>query len=308
MSEYYIKKLTKLLKKTGWTQTKLAHELGVTHVALNRWLNNHVVPHASHRIQIDQLYKNLIGLEKITDNGLRKYLKKAEACRIKNISETICNNLDLQQELKLELTYNSNTIEGMTFSKKETDAVIFGHQIITNQTLLDHLALTNHVQALEDIFKGSYAEDITEATIRGLHKTVMQGIRSDAGEYASFSRAIRGVNLKLPAPVDIPEEMRHLIQLLNQRKPEEHVVCHVASTHASFEAIHPFGDGNGRVGRLMMAIQLISMDYPPVLIENARKAEYYDVLEYAQVKSPLNLAKFICEEIEASHNIFMKYS
>jgi len=109
----------------------------------------------------------------------------------------------------------------------------------------------------------------------------------------------------LPAPEDIPEEMARLMKKIN--KPRKHIIEHISSIHADFEAIHPFGDGNGRTGRLLMIIQLLNAGYAPCLIQNNIKSEYYECLEFAQKKSETHLTKFIIEGIQKGYQLIKKH-
>ena len=99
--------------------------------------------------------------------------------------------------------------------------------------------------------------------------------------------------------------MAHLIRTIN--KPKSHIAGHAAKIHAAFEAIHPFGDGNGRVGRLIMIIQLLRAGYAPCVIENSRKSEYYECLEFAQKRSEGHLTKFLAETILKGYQIIKKH-
>jgi len=306
MTENYIDCLRQILEFTSWTQVQLAEQLGVTHAALNRWLNNKATPQKSHLLHIQQRYKDIVGIHPLPKEQITQLLRGVGHYKIQNVYTIMDTSHALKDDLLLELTYNSNTIEGATFTKKETEAVIFDHSTISNKSLEEHLAAVNHAQALSDIFAGRYKGCFTEKKIKKLHKTVMQGIRPDAGEYATLKRGIRGVNLALPHPEDIPEEMGLLVGSISLNK-DKHPIEYIAQFHADFEAIHPFGDGNGRVGRLIMAGQLLDEGYPPALIENKRKADYYEVLEFAQKKSLTHLVRFLVEEIQESYKIFQKY-
>ena len=306
-TENYISLLSAILSKTGWTQVELAHQLGVTHAALNRWLGEKAVPHKSHILVIQRFYKDIIGIQPLSKSEIAKLLREVDRYKIPNIYKVIRKNQPLQEDLTLELTYNSNTIEGTTFTKKETEAVIFDHATVTDKSLEEHLAAINHAQALSDIFAEKYTGAVTEKTLKGFHKTIMQGIRSDAGSYSTLQRGIRGVSLILPHPEDVPEEMARFLHQLKQRE-KTHPLEKIAQAHADFEAIHPFGDGNGRVGRLLITLQLLRLNYPPALIENKRKTDYYEALEFAQRHSLTHLIKFLVEEIRESYNVFKKYN
>ncbi len=210
----------------------------------------------------------------------------------------------IQEEFLLELTYNSDAIEGSTLSKKETEAVIFDKATIKNKSLIEHLEATNHAAILRDVFNDKISGSVSEELIRDLHKILMQGIRNDAGEYSKYNRAIRGVNLALPSPLDIPEEMKLLCKNINSYK--KNPLEHIAKTHAGFEAIHPFGDGNGRIGRIIMIIQLISCGFAPCVISVNEKANYYECLEYAQKNSETHLVYFLAESILKGYQIINK--
>ena len=98
-----------------------------------------------------------------------------------------------------------------------------------------------------------------------------------------------------------------LLKRWRQTEKRPYRVGPVAQFHSDFELIHPFGDGNGRVGRLLMLIQLLRRDYPPVIVENTRKAEYYEVLEYAQRKSVEPFTVFLVDEMERTHAVLRRY-
>ncbi|MDP3722961.1 MAG: Fic family protein [Candidatus Omnitrophota bacterium] len=207
----------------------------------------------------------------------------------------------------MEHTYNSNAIEGSTLTKKETEAVIFDKSRLPDKSLMEHLEATNHAVVLRDIFTQKYPTVITDTSIRQLHRALLQGIRPDAGDYATRHRVIRGVNIALTHPKDIPEEMARLLRAWKRTERHRYTVADVATFHADFELIHPFGDGNGRVGRLVMLMQLLRRHYPPVVVETSRKAEYYEVLEYAQRRSIDPFVVFLVDEMERTSQLLRKH-
>ncbi len=307
MDKNYIDQINALLNTTGWSQVQLAKELGVTFAALNRWINNKATPHPSTQKLIYSLYKEKVGLHPLPKEEINKALADLdrEKRKHKNVQALLKTSQNLRDDLLLELTYNSNAIEGSTLTKKETESIIFDKAKIPDKSYAEHLEATNHAFALNMIIDGQFKGPIKENTIKELHRIIMQGIRPDAGNYSKHHRAIRGVDIKLPAPEDIQEEMKILLKKINSTKKP--LIEHIAVMHADFEAIHPFGDGNGRVGRLIMIIQLLNADYAPCVIENSRKADYYEALEFAQKKSETHLVKFIIESIEKSYQLIRKH-
>lgn len=307
MAENYIDQLRALLKIAELTQKELAQRLNVTQAALNRWLHVRAIPHPKRQLAIASLYKTLIGFKPLEAAERTRLLAKARVLRQPALWEKISRSSHLLEELLLEHTYNSNAIEGSTLSKKETEAVIFDKSRLPNKSLVEHLEAVNHAAVLRDIFLKKYPSVITENLTRQLHRALLQGIRHDAGEYSAYQRVIRGVNIALAHPKDIPEEMHNLMMTWRRAVRRGMTVADVTQFHATFELIHPFGDGNGRVGRLIMLIQLLAADYPPVVIENSRKAEYYEVLEYAQQKSIDPFLVFLVDEMERTAALLKKY-
>lgn len=308
MNTNYIDQIKSIIDKTGWSQVELAGRLGVTFAALNRWINSKAVPHPKKQVLIYNLYKEKVGILPISKKTLKKSLLSIDKTRKKynHIKNIINKNKNLREDFLLELTYNSNAIEGNTLTKKETEVIIFDKAHIHNKSYIEHLEATNHATALELIFNGKFTYPVVEKTILDLHQIILQGISPDAGKYSKHKRAIRGVDLKLPDPKDIQEEMNSLLKIID--RPKQHIIEHIASVHASFEAIHPFGDGNGRVGRLIIIIQLLHHDYPPCIIENNQKADYYEVLEFAQKKSDTHFSKFLIDSINKGYQLIKKHS
>ena len=306
MDRNYISQLRQILERGSLTQAELAKRLGVTFAALNRWIHGHAKPHAQRIRAIERLYKEVVGYPSLTPEELKQLVDKAKALKKRRLWNFIASHQPLQDELLLEHTYNSNAIEGSTLTKRETEAVVFHKTVVPDHSLVEHLEVTNHAAVLRKIFDKKYQGPVSEAFIKELHKDLLQGIRDDHGEYSKHQRAIRGVPIALTHPEDVPEEMGHLIRSWRSR-PSKKTVKEIAKFHVDFELIHPFGDGNGRVGRLVMTFQCLQFDDLPVIIENARKAEYYDVLEYAQRKSIGPFIAFLVDEMERTRTILQKY-
>ena len=307
MNQNYIEQLQAILKTSGWSQQQVAARLGVTHAALSRWLNGHAVPQPRRRQAIAVLYKNAVGFRSLSAAERGRLLVRAQRFRIRGLWRKMRGNPPLLDELLLEHTYNSNAIEGSTLTKRQTEAIIFHKAYVRDKSLTEHLEATHHASVLREILLGQYPVHVSEDLIRQLHRALLRGIREDAGRYSTYQRAIRGVDIALTHPKDVPEEMAGLLKGWRHTEGRRYTIEDVARFHADFELIHPFGDGNGRVGRLIMLMQLLKRDDPPVIIESARKAEYYDVLEYAQRKSVEPFIVFLVDEMEHTHAVLRRY-
>ncbi len=306
MSSNFILQLKEILQHESLSQVEIARQLGVTFAALNRWINGHATPHPRHQAAIARLYKERVSYPAVTESEVSRLIRKADSFKIKGLWKTIAKTPALQDDLLLEHTYHSTSIEGTTFTMRETEAVIFHKTLVPEKSLIEHLEVTNHAAVLRTILQHPTRETLTESLIQTWHRQLMQGIHPDAGHYSKHHRAIRGVAIVLTHPTDIPEEMADLIRTWSG-KPRRKTLREIAAFHVRFELIHPFGDGNGRLGRILMTLQCLEHDYPPVIIENDRKADYYDVLEYAQKQSDGPFIAFLAEEMERTRKILQKH-
>ena len=124
----------------------------------------------------------------------------------------------------------------------------------------------------------------------------MNGITYNAGQYRTHKVRIAGSLVATANPQKIEENMRTFIKSYNAA-PQD-VVFHVAQTHAQFEQIHPFSDGNGRVGRLLILMIVFQNGYAPVLIKKEKKLAYYNCLQESQMNgNHLPLVAFMYEAL-----------
>lgn len=305
MDKNYIYQIQAILTQGNLTYADLANRLSITTAALSRWVNGHAKPQPKRLKAIEKLYLNLVRYPSINNDYVKNLLKELRQYKIKNLWKKISNHSDFFDDLLLEHTYNSTAIEGTTLSKNETKAVIFSKQNIPNKTFIEHLEVANHASVLMQILRGDYTPPINEKMIKAFHLGLLQGIREDAGSYSKHHRAIQGYDMELTHPEDIPEEMMGLLR--KWRRLKKASLQEIAEFHADFELIHPFGDGNGRVGRLIIAIQCLELDYPPIVIENQRKTEYYDVLAYAQQVNVGPFLNFLVSEMAKTFQLLKKH-
>lgn len=288
-----IQKLSKL------TQTALARELDVSFPTLNSWINKRSFPHANKVQLINNLYSKLTGQKNIPQDSTTAkkdiIIRKSRKC--KNVIYEIANRSDIHDQFVLSLTYHTNSIEGSTLTENETAAILFQNVTLKNKDLVEHLEAKNHQSALEYLFREVDRNyEITEDFILELHHILMNSIRPDAGDYRRHGVRIVGANVPTANYLKVPELMRELITEINKENSD--LVSHVSSIHAKFEQIHPFSDGNGRVGRLIMTAMLLRKNLPPAVIKKEQKMLYYKYLQRAQQKEDYaSLEDFICDSI-----------
>jgi Fic family protein len=298
-------KIQFILKLSGLTQTELAGRLGVTFAALNRWLNDKAVPRKKAQAKIDEFYKEYSG-EKIIPKTLLDAKKKIIMGKKKihpNVIKKIINNPDIRDQFYLSLTYHSNRIEGSSLSENETTAILFGNAALPNKSLVEQLEAKNHQAALEYLFWHLISKkSIDEKLILKVHGILMNAISSDAGNYRNHAVRIMGVFVPTANYLKIPILMKELF--LDVGRKTKDIVAHIAEIHSRFEKIHPFADGNGRVGRLLMTAMALRHNLAPVVVLQQKRRIYVLYLNKAQTKDDLSLLEdFVCEAIFEGYKI-----
>jgi Fic family protein len=301
----YSAQLKSILKASGWSQEELATRLGVSFAAFNAWVNYRSVPRKKAADNIRILYFEILGSESIDQAELHR--KKSEAIKLKTTITKVVGDQSVLRRLILHLTFNTNTIEGSTMTLDDTERVLFNHEVLTNRTQVEQLEARNHEAALLWLLSQLQKKDFqfSEDLIKQLHLRMMNGIIGDAGQYRRHSVRIMGSRVAVANHLKIAELMQGLIRDIN-KSPKEQIVK-LSSIHAEFEKIHPFSDGNGRVGRLLMLAQALVYGIVPPLIPKERKLAYYKYLEMAQMEGgtkPLEL--LVSESIMGANDLLFK--
>lgn len=216
---------------------------------------------------------------------------------------------NLREYLLINWTYNSNAIEGNTLTLLETKVVLEGITV-GGKSLREHFEVINHKEAVlyvEELIANK--EPLNEHVLKQLHYLILKNIRDrDAGKYRDVNVFITGSKHVPPMNSLVPPRMRELIDWLYSEGAQNlHPIERAARFHHDFVYIHPFIDGNGRTGRLLMNLLLMQDGYPITVIKTARKHEYYKALEKASIdKNYSDIITLIAEEVENSLDIFLK--
>ena len=191
----------------------------------------------------------------------------------------------LTEEFIIEYTYNSNAIEGNTLTLRETDMVLRG-LTIDRKPLKDHMEAVGHKEAfgfVQDLVKEQ--APLSESIIKQIHYLVLADKPQDRGVYRKIPVRIMGTKHEPVQPYLIQSEMEQLLQAY--RNSSEHIISRLARFHIEFEGIHPFIDGNGRTGRLLVNLELMKAGYPPIDIKFADRISYYNAFDEYHVKHNL---------------------
>lgn len=292
-------KLQIIQKATGLTQTKLADRFGVSFAAFNGWWTGKSFPRPKMLEAIDELFLEVTGQKIIPAEQLtaKKQMLAKKSQSHKNIIAEILKNPDILDTFLLKLTYHSNSIEGNTLTEPDTAAILFDNAALPNKSLTEQLEAKNHQTALNYLF--DYIDkkgDINEALILKLHSILMNGIRPDAGLYRNHAVRILGVNLPTANYLKLPDLIPAIIK--EAAKKTSDIIALSALSHSRFEQAHPFSDGNGRIGRILMCAMLLKTNLAPAIIRQENKRLYSAYLYKAQTKNDMSqLENFLCDAV-----------
>ena len=201
----------------------------------------------------------------------------------------------LHEEFTVEYTYNSNAIEGNTLTLRETDLVLRG-LTIDKKPLRDHMEAVGHKEAFEfvrDLVRGNAL--LSERIIRQIHYLVLADKKEDRGVYRRVPVRIMGAQHEPAQPYLIAPKMEQLLR--DYAESTEHIITKLARFHIEFEGIHPFIDGNGRTGRLLVNLELMKAGFPPIDIKFADRIAYYNAFDEYYVQ----------HDLSAMENLFAGY-
>ena len=208
----------------------------------------------------------------------------------------------LTEEFVVEYTYNSNAIEGNTLTLRETDLVLRG-LTIDQKSLKDHMEAVGHKDAfyfVQDLVKEQ--EPLSESVIKQIHYLVLADKKEDRGVYRRVPVRIMGAKHEPVQPYLIQPKMERLLE--DYRNNTEHIITKLARFHIEFEGIHPFIDGNGRTGRLLVNLELMKAGYPPIDIKFKDRVAYYNAFDDYYEKHRLDVmeklfAEYLNERLES---------
>jgi len=233
----------------------------------------------------------------------------------------------IMQKLRLDWNYHSNSIEGNQLSYGETVAFLMHGLTAKGKPLKDHLDIRGHNQAIEFLTRLVKDErGISEADIRALHKLILvEPYEVDAltpegnptkkwirlGEYKRESNSVKtqtGETHFYATPEETPARMEALMAWLSETKatPDLHPLVVAAQFHHEFTAIHPFDDGNGRMARLLSNLNLMQSGYPPVVVKQDNRDEYYSVLSQADAGSFVPVVEYFGGLLTHSLEIYLR--
>lgn len=194
---------------------------------------------------------------------------------------TLKQREELFRQLRISITHHSNAMEGTTLSFGETKELLELGHTAGHKPLGEQLVILGFAKAYDVIVREATNKDniIDSGFIKDIHAIMFEDalhvapkfVSKPVGAYRLDERYIKGVDIKLSAPNKISNDIENL---LYRFKSNNMSLLDIAEFHILFERIHPFADGNGRIGRLVMAFQAIQNNIVPPLIQNEHRDEY----------------------------------
>ena len=262
--------LTQKLNDRGLTKTALAQELGISSrtvakISRGEKVAGHVIVKIAAFLgcKPEELYRS------VSDNALLQTLRDEKSIRMPG---------GLYHELQVRMTYNSNHIEGSKLSEDQTRLIFETNTVDVGEGIPvdDIIETVNHFRAIDYVI--DYAEDtLTEDVIKHLHRILKQSTRDSAlawfavGDYKKRANTVGG--RETAKPKDVSARMQALLS--DYEALETVSIDDIICFHCEFERIHPFQDGNGRVGRLIALKECLRYNIVPFIIEDSKKMYYY---------------------------------
>jgi len=218
---------------------------------------------------------------------------------LKTVYDTLKQGKDsllvvLDQAEVPESVYNSNAIENSTLTLKETEKILLEQELSRDVSLREVYEAKNLARVVDYTRIKSSEEGLSKELILLIHQMLIGGIDDDiAGRFRKKDEYVRVGTHVAPAP----ENVERFIDSILIDYSSDHIsyfVDRIAKFHLEFERIHPFCDGNGRIGRVITNFQLLRLGFPRLIIRDKEKADYYAAFtEYQSTKNPKLMEKVI---------------
>ena len=262
--------LEKSLKEKGIGKTELSKELGLSSRTIAKIAKGEKLSKQSIKKIADYLGESPDALMRVvSDNQILQVLRDEKEMKLPG---------GLYHELQVRMTYNSNHIEGSKLSEDQTRMIFETNTLDIGEGVPvdDVLETVHHFRAIDYVI--DIAEDtLTEEMIKHLHYILKHDTKDSTlawfavGDYKRRANVVGGRETSKPS--EVHRHMKDLIDKYNEKTDIS--VEDIIAFHAEFEHIHPFQDGNGRVGRLVMLKECLHHNIIPIIIEDVKKNYYY---------------------------------
>ena len=225
--------------------------------------------------------------------------------KYREIKHTVSKNdwEDIKKRFVANFVFESNALEGNSLTLKNFSEIVFENKISSSADLREVYDAKNSYRVFSKLLTAK--KEMSESFILDLHKQIVKNIDARTG-YKKLPNIILGRKISLVQPKDVPDEIRKLLQWYNSNKDRIYPLELAFRFHHRFERVHPFADGNGRVGRMLLNYILIKHRYYPVIIRKTYRNKYLKTLEAADHEQYIPLMRFALEKAKETYAKFFE--
>lgn len=210
---------------------------------------------------------------------------------------------DYLDDILVRLAHHSAGIEGNTISLPATVSIIVNGTLPMSgkATVREFYEIENHKQAFEHMLSHLLNEDpLTVTIIKEIHADLTDRLQYDRGQFKKNENMTIGSEFQTASPAETPFLVQQLVDNIEYRldvaDSDDDKLLAILDTHIQFERIHPFSDGNGRTGRMILNYSLLQQGFPPLIIEKETKAQYIEFLGNQDVDGFVQFGKETLEK------------
>ncbi|MBN2142420.1 Fic family protein [Candidatus Woesearchaeota archaeon] len=255
---------------------------------------------------VSYLTKHIENNFKIQYPLIQEEVRKIEEMNLKykEIKRSLTRSdwLDIKKRFIANFIFESNALEGNSLTLKNFSEIIFENKTAASTDLREVYDAKNSYAVFSKLF--NERKEMSEASILGIHRMIMKNIDERTG-YKKIPNVILGRNMELTIPENVPEEMKKLIRWYEENN-KLHPLELAFKFHHKFERIHPFADGNGRVGRMLLNHILIRKGYYPIIIRKSHRNRYLKALRAADLGKSIPLMRFALEQAKETYRKFFE--
>lgn len=215
---------------------------------------------------------------------------------------------EYKNDLLVRMAHHSTVIEGNTLTQEDTTSILIYGYIPKGMNEREYYEVKNYKKVFSFLLEAE--KEISSTLMKQYHKLIMENLRDDNGQFKKTGNMVIGADFEPTKPYLVPSMIENWCNNLKYRlentKTLEEKVEATLEQHIQFEKIHPFPDGNGRTGRLLIIHSCLKEGMPPIIIPKEEKGKYISLLQSEDIKEftkwGLELQKKERTRIEAFYN------
>ncbi len=199
-------------------------------------------------------------------------------------------------DLCVRMAYHSTAIEGNTLTQDETASILLDDYIPKQMNMREFYEVKNYKQVLKCLIESLNAKkQLNPKLIKHFHALCLENLLENKGEFKKIPNVIIGATFETLPPYQVPTAMQewcnNLYYRFDNAKNDDDKLQAILESHIHFEKIHPFSDGNGRIGRLLIVYSCIEQNLPPAIIQKDSKAQYISIIRNNDIQNFMSMAK-----------------